>query len=157
MSAFETQVGGDHYKKLAIQPTQYAMANGLDACQFSVVKYVTRHKEKGGKKDLEKAMHFLQMLIELEYPEAMEVKLENHRHTAPVSGATTGPDVDNDGWIEWIGGLPPYQGNVDVKLRDGEIQIDVHSFFLDWANRESKTDVIAWRPFLAWRPAKEQS
>lgn len=73
MSAFETQVGGDHYKKLAIQPTQYAMANGLDACQFSVVKYVTRHKDKGGKKDLEKAMHFLQMLIELEYPEAMEV------------------------------------------------------------------------------------
>lgn len=151
MSAFETQVGGDHYTKLKIQPMEYSMANKLDACQHTVVKYVTRFRDKGGRRDLEKAMHVIQMLIDLEYPEAMDVGPTIAQMDTNIT------EADADGWIEWIGGLPPYQGNVDVKLRDGEIQIDVHSFFLDWANRESKTDVIAWRPFLAWRPEKEQS
>ena len=73
MSAFETQVGGDHYTKLKIQPMEYSMANKLDACQHTVVKYVTRFRDKGGRRDLEKAMHVIQMLIDLEYPEAMEV------------------------------------------------------------------------------------
>lgn len=32
----------------------------------NVIKYVVRHKDKGGIADLEKAMHYLQMLIEHE-------------------------------------------------------------------------------------------
>ena len=70
MSAFENQVGGDHYKKYAIQPMQYSMANGLDACQHTIVKYVTRFRDKGGISDLEKAMHTLEMLIEIEKGQA---------------------------------------------------------------------------------------
>lgn len=63
------QVGGDHYKSLAIQPTEYIHRNGLGFCEGNVVKYVTRHDRKDGRKDLEKAIHYLQMLIEMEYPE----------------------------------------------------------------------------------------
>lgn len=37
MSALETQVGGDHYKKLAIHPLEYSMANNLDACQHTII------------------------------------------------------------------------------------------------------------------------
>lgn len=65
-SAMDTQVGGDHYKKLKIQPMEYSMANGLDACQHSVVRYVTRFRDKGGIQDLEKAKHCIDMLIEFE-------------------------------------------------------------------------------------------
>jgi hypothetical protein len=65
-SALATQVGGDHYKKLKIQPMEYSMANGLDACQHTVVKYVTRFRDKGGIADLEKAKHTIDLLIELE-------------------------------------------------------------------------------------------
>jgi hypothetical protein len=65
-SALNTQVGGDHYKKMPIQPMEFSMANGLDACQHSVVKYVTRFRTKGGLADLEKAKHVLDMLIEFE-------------------------------------------------------------------------------------------
>jgi hypothetical protein len=61
-----TQVGGDHYKKLAIQPIEYAMKNGLDGCQHNVVKYVTRFRDKGGLADLEKAKHYLDLLIYFE-------------------------------------------------------------------------------------------
>lgn len=66
MSALETQVDGDHYKKLAIQPMEYSMANGLDACQHTIIKYVTRFRDKGGVRDLEKAAHVIDMLIEFE-------------------------------------------------------------------------------------------
>lgn len=65
-SAFEVQVDGDHYKTLAIQPMEYSMANKLDACQHSVVKYITRFRSKGGVKDLHKAQHVIDMLIEIE-------------------------------------------------------------------------------------------
>lgn len=67
MSAINEQVGGDHYKHMPIQPMQYSMANNLNACQHTVIKYVTRYKAKGGKQDLLKAIHTLQYLIELEY------------------------------------------------------------------------------------------
>lgn len=64
---FKQQTGGDHYQRLAITPVEYAMANGLDACEFSVVKYVSRHRQKNGKEDLLKARDFIDMLIEFEY------------------------------------------------------------------------------------------
>ena len=56
-SALQNQVGGDHYKKLKIQPMVYAYENKLDPLQFSVVKYVTRFRDKAGKQDLDKAKH----------------------------------------------------------------------------------------------------
>lgn len=68
-SAHETQIGGDHYKKLAIQPYEYAMANKLDLLQGNIVKYVTRFRDKGGIQDLEKAKHSLELLIEWEHRE----------------------------------------------------------------------------------------
>ena len=60
------QIGGEHYKKLKIQPMEYSMANGLDACQHTIIKYVTRFRDKGGIQDLEKAKHCIDMLIQFE-------------------------------------------------------------------------------------------
>lgn len=65
-----TQVGGGHYKDLKIQPVEYIHANGLPFIEGCVVKYVTRHRSKNGKADIEKAIHFLQILLELEYGDA---------------------------------------------------------------------------------------
>lgn len=62
----KTQIGGDHYKKLAIQPMRYSMLNNLDPCQHTIIKYVTRFRDKGGIQDLEKAKHVIDMLIEFE-------------------------------------------------------------------------------------------
>ena len=68
-TATETQVGGDHYKSLKIQPMEYSMANNLNACQHTAIKYITRYKNKGGKQDIQKAIHTLYLLLEMEYPE----------------------------------------------------------------------------------------
>ena len=65
-SPLSTQIGGDHYTKLAIQPMRYSMENGLDALQHTVIKYVTRFRDKNGIEDLEKAKHCIDMLIEFE-------------------------------------------------------------------------------------------
>lgn len=66
MSALNTQVAGDHYKALKIQPIEYIHANCIPFAEGSVIKYVTRWRDKGGLADLEKAKHFLELLIELE-------------------------------------------------------------------------------------------
>lgn len=66
-SALDEQVGGTHYKDVAIQPVEYIERNHLGFCAGNIVKYVTRHKQKGGKEDLLKARYYIDLLIELEY------------------------------------------------------------------------------------------
>jgi hypothetical protein len=65
-SALNTQVGGGHYKDKAIQPIIYIHANNLGFCEGNVVKYITRWREKNGIADLEKAKHYIELLIEME-------------------------------------------------------------------------------------------
>ena len=65
-SALDVQEGGDHYRTMKIQPVEYIHANGLPFIEGCVVKYVSRWRSKGGVKDLEKARHFIDLLIELE-------------------------------------------------------------------------------------------
>jgi hypothetical protein len=66
-SSLKIQVGGDHYRQYKHQPIVIARDNELDAMQFSVIKYVMRHKNKDGLKDIRKAIHFLQMIAEYDY------------------------------------------------------------------------------------------
>ena len=66
--ASERQVAGTHYKGLAIQPAEYCQRNRLPYCESSVIRYVTRHRAKNGRQDIEKAIHCLQLLLEMEYP-----------------------------------------------------------------------------------------
>lgn len=68
MTALNIQIDGSHYKDKVIQPIVYIHANNMGFCDGNVVKYITRYKEKNGKKDLEKAKHYIELLIELEYP-----------------------------------------------------------------------------------------
>jgi hypothetical protein len=66
-SPLNTQQGGTHYKDFPIQPVEYIHKNGIGYMEGNVIKYVSRHKSKNGKEDLLKAIHYLEMLIELEY------------------------------------------------------------------------------------------
>lgn len=67
MKATDKQVGGSHYKNYDIQPIEFIQRNALPFIEGSVIKYVCRHREKNGRQDLEKAIHYLELLIELEY------------------------------------------------------------------------------------------
>lgn len=88
MSALNVQVGGDHYKNLAIQPIEYCQKNNLGACESFVIKYVTRHKSKNGVQDIKKAIHMLELLVELEYGD----KLMGYEVKFHINGA--GGDIE---------------------------------------------------------------
>ena len=74
MSVYKKQIGGNHYIKYKIQPSQFVVENKLLYPEGSVIKYILRHQDKGGKEDLEKAKHFIDMIIERDYGEEKEKK-----------------------------------------------------------------------------------
>jgi hypothetical protein len=115
VSAFNVQVGGSHYKEMAIQPIEYILANKLGFAEGTVIKYVSRWRAKGGIDDLRKARHVLDMLIESEestpktkasFRGPTEAELESLR----TCGVYLAPDpiaeyarrvVGNDGPVDW--------------------------------------------------------
>lgn len=72
-SAKDKQVGGSHYKQFNIQPAEFIFENGEQlhpndsVTLWNVIKYIMRHREKGGEEDLEKAEHYIQLLREHTY------------------------------------------------------------------------------------------
>ena len=67
MRASEYQVAGNHYKSMAIQPHYFCHKNRLGALESNLVKYACRHHQKGGREDVEKIIHYAQLLLEWEY------------------------------------------------------------------------------------------
>ena len=67
MSAYKKQIGGSHYRKMKIQPSKFVNQNKLLFAEGNAIKYICRHTHKGGKEDLEKAKHYIDMIIERDY------------------------------------------------------------------------------------------
>ena len=65
----DKQVGGNHYRDMAIQPVEFIVANGIPYREANIIKYACRHASKNGKQDLLKARHYIDMLIS-EYEDA---------------------------------------------------------------------------------------
>lgn len=76
MSVKDIQIGGQHYKDMKIQPSEFIVANDLNWYEGNAVKYICRHHMKNGKQDLEKAIHYLQLAIDYYYPEKESSKKE---------------------------------------------------------------------------------
>ena len=66
-NVFFKQVGGSHYKKYKIQPSRFINENKILFAEGNAIKYICRHQDKGGKQDLLKAIHYIQMIIERDY------------------------------------------------------------------------------------------
>lgn len=66
-SALSTQEGGNHYKSLPIQPIEFITQNNIGFIEGNVIKYVCRHQSKNGAEDIKKAIHYLNLLLELQY------------------------------------------------------------------------------------------
>ena len=67
VNPYDIQIGGTHYKKMKIQPSRFVIENKLAFPEGNVIKYICRHSHKDGKQDLEKAKHFIDMIIERDY------------------------------------------------------------------------------------------
>jgi len=123
MSAYDKQVGGSHYKKMKIQPSEFVIENELLFPEGNVIKYICRHKYKNGKEDLEKAIHFIEMIIERdyklipmteeeEYRNAGITKEEAERTYPPKNswGMIKPPETSGKDWVDgykkWKKGCP---------------------------------------------------
>ena len=61
------QVSGTHYMYMKIQPSVFANENKLLFAEGNAIKYICRHQSKGKLQDIEKAIHYLEMIIERDY------------------------------------------------------------------------------------------
>jgi hypothetical protein len=64
MKSYKKQVGGNHYKNYKIQPVEFIIKNNIGFVEGNIIKYVLRFKEKGGVQDLNKAKHYIELLID---------------------------------------------------------------------------------------------
>ena len=96
-TAYDTQVGGDHYKGMAIQPMQFSMANGLDACTHTAIKYLVRKKGDKAKRaeDLRKAIHCIQLLAQHEGIELGEAAQSSSVPYIGPDRRACGNDIDD--------------------------------------------------------------
>ena len=65
--ATKKQIGGSHYQHFKIQPVEFCYHNNIPYLEATAIKYLCRHREKNGLEDLQKAKHFIDLLIEFEY------------------------------------------------------------------------------------------
>ena len=65
MSALNTQIGGTHYQMMPIQPVEFIARNKIPYLEGNVIKYLCRYRHKNGRQDLQKAAHYIELLIEM--------------------------------------------------------------------------------------------
>ena len=65
--SLDKQVDGNHYSKMKIQPAYFINENDLPFAEGNAIKYICRHSVKGGQQDIEKAIHYLKMILERDY------------------------------------------------------------------------------------------
>ena len=64
---YSKQHGGNHYSNFKIQPSEFININNLPFAEGNAIKYICRHKYKGKKEDLKKAIHYIEMIMERDY------------------------------------------------------------------------------------------
>ena len=70
---YDKQIGGSHYQNMKIQPAEFINKNEMKFAEGNAIKYICRHINKGGKQDLEKAKHYIDMIIERDYGDEAEM------------------------------------------------------------------------------------
>ena len=97
MSAYKKQIGGIHYSRFKVQPSKFINDNNLQFAEGNAIKYICRHAYKGGKQDLEKAKHYIDMIIERDYP------------TTPIKEKDEKPPETSH--ADWIKGYKEWKKN----------------------------------------------
>jgi|TARA_Y100000401_G_C8182711_1_gene154817 hypothetical protein len=72
---YKKQIGGSHYRDMVIQPSEFINKNNIPFAEGNAIKYLCRHKQKGQKEDLLKAIHYCEMAIERDYSDDTELPL----------------------------------------------------------------------------------
>ena len=106
---YDKQIGGDHYQTMKIQPAEFVNKNKMLFAEGNAIKYICRHINKGGKQDLEKAKHYIDMIIERDYGD------ETVRSQVFTSSSDPGVDITYDGLsLSFEEGLPQHKTEDEI-------------------------------------------
>ena len=78
---YKKQVGGNHYRNMAIQPSEFINKNNIPFAEGNAIKYLCRHKHKNQKEDLLKAKHYIDMAIDRDYPEQVKEEIKEKKNS----------------------------------------------------------------------------
>ena len=99
---YNKQIGGSHYKDMTIQPAQFINDNKLLSAEGNAIKYICRHKYKGERQDLEKAKHYIDMILERDYTLVPMTEEEEYRNAGITKEeAETSSKEWVDGYKKW--------------------------------------------------------
>ena len=132
---YNKQIGGSHYKDMTIQPAQFINDNKLLFAEGNAIKYICRHKYKGERQDLEKAKHYIDMILERDYKLVPMTEEEEYRNAGITKeeAEKTYPPKNSWGMIkppetsgkDWVDGYNKWKElsekgvvNNEVKLGD---------------------------------------
>ena len=132
---YNKQIGGSHYKDMKIQPAQFINDNKLLFAEGNAIKYICRHKHKGERQDLEKAKHYIDMILERDYKLVPMTEEEEYRNAGITKeeAEKTYPPKNSWGMIkppetsgkDWVDGYNKWKElsekgvvNNEVKLGD---------------------------------------
>ena len=106
---YDTQVGGNHYKDMKIQPSEFINENKLQFAEGNAIKYICRHGSKGQKQDLEKAKHYIDMIIERDYANEVNNSSVDSGVDITYEGlSVTLPESDKDSMDDLSEGFEPF-------------------------------------------------
>ena len=113
MSVYNKQIGGTHYRKMKIQPSKFVIENELLYPEGCVIKYILRHRLKGKKQDLEKAIHFIEMIIERDYSKKKDFleEAEKEKKELEESYKESKRQTEERKSTEWIKGYNKWKKN----------------------------------------------
>ena len=118
---YNKQIGGSHYKDMVVQPSEFINKNKLQFAEGNAIKYICRHAHKGEVQDLEKAKHYIDMIIERDYPLIPMTEEEEYRNAG-----ITKEEAETSS-KEWIKGYKEWKelsmkGVISNKVKLGDLK-----------------------------------
>ena len=110
-NVYKKQIGGDHYQSMTIQPSEFINKNNLPFAEGNAIKYLCRHKQKGQKQDLEKAIHYCQMAIDRDYPKDFLEEAEKEKKELEESYKESRRQTEERKSKEWLKGHGKWKKN----------------------------------------------
>ena len=111
MKPYDKQIGGTHYQNFKIQPSKFVIENELLYPEGCVIKYILRHRLKGKKQDLEKAKHFIDMIIERDYSKDFLEEAEKEKKELAESYKESRRQTEERKAKEWVKGYNKWKKN----------------------------------------------
>ena len=94
---YNKQIGGSHYRNMVVQPSEFINKNKLQFAEGNAIKYICRHAHKGERQDLEKAKHYIDMILERDYPLVPMTEEEEYRNAGITKEEA---ERKSETWIE---------------------------------------------------------